>query len=371
MRGAALPTALRLQCACSGPGRGAAASVRVVAAAELPPARRARRQSHVGRSGRAREASLLRRPSVRQREHFLRFLPSSGARFYRRECAGDRVHGRASRALANVAYNASFTWANPNLTRLEEQIRIPLLNENPVELGVAGNEGRVLATLRAAARYRALFARAFPEAAEPIALDNVIKALACFVRTLVSGDSAYDRLVYLDERAEMPPSALRGMRLFFSRRMRCSECHSGFNFSGPVRHAGGRDSPPSFHNTGLYNLEGRGLYPSDNLGLREFTGHVEDTGRFRAPTLRNIELTAPYMHDGSVATLEDVLEHYAVGGRGSGAPSTAAENPYTSPLVAGFALTESERADLVSFLHSLTDRSFVVDPRFASPFTRP
>ena len=273
--------------------------------------------------------------------------------------------------LANVAYNASFIWANPNLTRLEEQIRIPLLNENPVELGVAGNEERVLARLRAAARYRALFAKAFPEPAEPIALDNIIKALACFVRTLVSGDSAYDRLVYLDERAGMPPSALRGMRLFFSRRMRCSECHSGFNFSGPVRHAGQRDSPPSFHNTGLYNLEGRGLYPGDNLGLREFTGHVEDTGRFRAPTLRNIELTAPYMHDGSVATLQDVLEHYAVGGRGAGAPSPAIENPYTSPLVAGFALTERERADLVSFLHSLTDRSFVADPRFASPFMRP
>ena len=195
------------------------------------------------------------------------------------------LHPRSSMTLTNVAYNATFTWANPTLESLEDQIRIPLLNDNPIELGVAGNEDLVLARLREAARYRELFRAAFPELAEPITLDNVTKALASFSRTLTSGGSAYDRLVYLDERESLSASARRGMRLFFSDRVRCSECHQGFNFSGPVRYRGAA-APGVFHNTGLYNLEGRGLYPPDNPGLSEFTGLRDDTGRFRAPTLR-------------------------------------------------------------------------------------
>ena len=276
------------------------------------------------------------------------------------------LHPRSSMTLTNVAYNATFTWANPTLESLEDQIRIPLLNDNPIELGVAGNEDLVLARLREAARYRELFRAAFPELAEPITLDNVTKALASFSRTLISGGSAYDRLVYLDERESLSASARRGMRLFFSDRVRCSECHKGFNFSGPVRYRGAA-APGVFHNTGLYNLEGRGLYPPDNPGLSEFTGLRDDTGRFRAPTLRNVALTAPYMHDGSVATLEQVVDHYAAGGRGTGAARDAPK-PYTSPLVRGFVANEGERADLVRFLESLTDQSFVRDPRFSSPF---
>ncbi len=275
------------------------------------------------------------------------------------------LHPRSSMTLTNVAYNATFTWANPDLESLEDQIHIPLLNENPVELGVAGSEEVVLARLRDAPGYAELFSAAFPERSEPIALDILIKALASFSRTLISGNSAYDRLLYFDEREGLSASARRGMRHFFSERMRCSECHEGFNFSGPVRYRGAA-APGVFHNTGLYNLEGRGLYPPDNPGLRAFTGRPEDTGRFRAPTLRNVGLTAPYMHDGSIATLHEVIDHYAAGGLGAGAPDEP--KPYTSPLVRGFAASEQERGDLVAFLESLTDLSFVRDPRFESPF---
>ena len=276
------------------------------------------------------------------------------------------LHPRSSMTLTNVAYNATFTWANPNLESLEDQIRIPLLNENPIELGVAGNEHLVLAQLRDAPGYEELFRAAFSEVADPIAIDNVIKALASFSRILISGNSAYDRLVYFDESEGLSAPARRGMRLFFSERTGCSKCHEGFNFSGPVRYRGAA-TPGAFHNTGLYNLAGRGLYPPLNPGLRAFSGQPEDTGRFRAPTLRNVGLTAPYMHDGSIATLEEVIDHYAAGGRGTGA-ARGTPKPYTSPLIRRFVANEQERADLVHFLHSLTDQSFVRDTRFASPF---
>ncbi len=255
------------------------------------------------------------------------------------------LHPRSSMTLANVAYNATFTWANPDLESLEDQIHIPLLNENPIELGVAGSKDLVLARLRDAPGYEELFLAAFPEVGDPIMIETVIKALASFSRTLISGNSAYDRLVYADEREGLSASARRGMRLFFSERVRCSECHGGFNLSGLVRYRGAA-APGVFHNTGLYNLQGSGLYPPDNPGLRAFTKRPEDTGRFRAPTLRNIALTAPYMHDGSIATLEQVIDHYAAGARGTGAARDAPK-PYTSPLVRGFVAREQERADLV------------------------
>ncbi len=146
-----------------------------------------------------------------------------------------------------------------------------------------------------------------------------------------------------------------------------SRSRGGFNFSGPVTFRGAPANRPAFHNTGLYNLGGKGLYPRPNQGLTRFTGKREDMGRFRAPTLRNVALTAPYMHDGSIATLGEVVDHYAAGGRGS-AQAVGRENPLRSPLVRGFRLTHREKRDLVAFLESLTDPGFVTDPRFADPW---
>jgi len=281
------------------------------------------------------------------------------------------LHPRSSMTLTNVAYNATFTWANPNLENLEDQIHVPLLNENPIELGVAGNEDRVLARLREAARYEELFRAAFPEGADPIAIDNVVRALASFSRILISGSSAYDRLVYLDDREALSASARRGMRLFFSDRVRCSECHQGFNFSGPVRYRGAA-APGVFHNTGLYNLEGRGLYPPDNPGLREISGLPDDMGRFRAPTLRNIALTAPYMHDGRFNTLEQVLAHYNEGIKISSTLSPLileADNlSKESQDRVSLNLSEEESTAIMAFLHTLTDEEFVTAEQFSNPF---
>jgi cytochrome c peroxidase len=280
------------------------------------------------------------------------------------------IHPRSAMSLANVAYSATLTWADPTLTRLEDQMLTPMFNQDPVELGLAGQEAALLERLGSNHRYPPMFAAAFPENSDPITLLNLRRAIASFERTLLSGDAPYDRLVYRGDSGALSASARRGMKLFFSDRLNCSRCHGGFTFSGPIAFEGLEPIAPTFHNTGLYNLGGIGAYPEDNTGLFGFTGKEEDMGRFRAPTLRNVELTAPYMHDGSIATLSEVLEHYAAGGRTlieGPAAGVGRENPHKSDLIRGFDLDESQKNDLIEFLKSLTDRSFVTDPRFSNP----
>ncbi len=279
-------------------------------------------------------------------------------------------HRRSAMSLANVAYRPALDWADPASRTLEEQMLRPLLGTGPVELGLAGREAEVLARLAAEPRYRRLFAAAFPGDAEPLRLDNVVRAIASFERTLISGGSPYDRWLFLDQRRALSDAARRGMRLFFSERIGCGACHAGLDLSGPLRVAGEPAPAAELHNTALYNLDGRGAYPQGDRGLSERTGSAADVGRFRAPTLRNVALTAPYMHDGSVPTLAAVLDHYAAGGRNldaSGQPA-AAPSPLRSERLRGFRITARERRDLLAFLDSLTDAEFVADPRFADPF---
>lgn len=280
-------------------------------------------------------------------------------------------HPRSAPSLANAAYSASLTWADPQVTTLEEQSLSPMLNEHPVELGLAGREQEVLSRLRGDPRYAEMFGAAFAGDAEPFTLDNVAKAIASFERTLISGGSPYNRLVWGGEMDALSDSARRGMRLFFSDRLRCSGCHAGFTLSGPAAFQGDRDVHPAFHNTGLYDVDGQGAYPEDNRGLVDHTGLDGDMGKFRAPTLYNVAVTAPYMHDGSVATLDEVLDIYASGGRRltSGPHSGDGRvSPNKSSRVVGFALTREDRRDVLAFLESLTDERFLTDPRFANPF---
>jgi cytochrome c peroxidase len=282
------------------------------------------------------------------------------------------AHPRNAPGLANVAYAATLTWANPLLVTLERQAPIPLFGEHPVELGVVGREAEVLARLEAEPLYRDGFARAFPEDPAPIHFDNVVRALAAFQRTLLSFDSPYDRFVR-GETGALGAAARRGMELFFSERLECFHCHGGLLFSDAVAHDGRALAERPFHNTGLYNVDQAGGYPRDNTGVFELTGDPRDMGRFRAPSLRNVEVTGPYMHDGSVPTLEAVIDIYARGGRRIASGPHAgdgAESPLKSPFVSGFELTPEERADLVAFLESLTDRTFLEDPRHRNPWTQ-
>jgi len=281
-----------------------------------------------------------------------------------------QTHARGSMSLTNVAYNASLNWASHDVRTLERQAGVPMFNESPVELGVAGHEQEILERFRVDSDYRTMFGEAFPGQNDPITMPNIVRAIAAFERTLISGNSPHDRLVYHGEMNALPPEARRGMRLFFSEKTSCSQCHGGFNFGGPVSFEGPDTIEPSFHNTGLYNLDGQGSYPATDTGLHSVTGREQDMGRFRAPTLRNIAVTAPYMHDGSIATLEEVVDFYAAGGRVITSGSHQGDgraNPHKSERVAGFELSVSERTDLIRFLESLTDDDFLTDPRLADP----
>lgn len=272
------------------------------------------------------------------------------------------THPRSAMSLTNVAYNATLGWDDPNLNRLEDQMPVPLFNTQPLEMGLTGREEEVLARFKADFGYRRLFQKAFPEDKEPMTLRNIIYSISSFERTLISGNSPYDRWAYGGNVDALDPDERDGARLFFSRRLNCFRCHAGFNFSGPVVYEGSGETEARFHNTGLYNEDGRGTYPAPNTGLHRISGRREDMGKFRAPTLRNIALTAPYMHDGSIPTLEAVIDHYAAGGRARA--STQKENNFDTissidPIVSGFALTPSEKKQLIAFLRALTDESFV------------
>jgi cytochrome c peroxidase len=236
---------------------------------------------------------------------------------------------------------------------------------------MGGRETELLERLRAEPRYQALFPRAFPEDEDPINLRNLTLALAAFQRTLISHRSDYDRFVYYGEREALDAQELAGLELFNSERVECFHCHGGFNFSDSTRHDGTVFEEVVFHNTGLYNVDGRGAYPPEDEGLKRITGERRDMGLFRAPTLRNIALTAPYFHDGSAATLEEALDHYNRGGRLIESGPNAGdgnESPLRDPFVRPINLTAEERAAIIAFLHALTDETFVTDPRHSDPW---
>lgn len=267
------------------------------------------------------------------------------------------LHPRSSMSLVNVAYAPALTWADPKLDALEDQALVPMFGTEPVELGLKGLEQRVLRDLQSDAVYRRLFIAAFPGDSQPFRIDGITRALAAFQRTIVSARSPYDRYRYGGDESALSPAAKRGEKLFFSgEKAGCFQCHGGWNFSGAVRYAGGPPIEAGFHNTGLYDV-----YRAPNTGLEKHTGKAEDCGKFRVPTLRNIAITAPYMHDGSVATLGAAIEHYAQGGR-------ASANPLKSSILRPFSLSPSDQADLVEFLRSLTDEELLKDPRWSNPW---
>lgn len=279
------------------------------------------------------------------------------------------IHPRSSMSIVNIAYTPVLTWANPNMKQLERQALVPMFGEHPVELGLSGKENEVIAKLKDEPRYQKLFPAVFGNP-DTFTIENITKAIAAFERVLISGDSPYDR--YLNgQRNAITASAKRGEALFYGERLECFHCHGGFNFSQTTDHVGKAFAEIEFHNTGLYNLDGKGAFPKDNQGTFDITQRSEDMGKFRAPTLRNIAVTAPYMHDGSIGTLEEVIDHYSAGGRTirtgefKGVGST---NPNKSAFVKGFKLSPQEKRDLLAFLKSLTDEKFLTDQRFKNPW---
>lgn len=280
---------------------------------------------------------------------------------------------RNSLGLANASYHASLTWANDGLLTLEAQIPVPIRGDNPVELGVSdGVQAEVLARFDADPAYRQRFAAAFPESAGGATINKIVFALATFCRSMVSADNAYDRYARGDKSA-LTDQQRRGLALFQGERLECFHCHTGTNLTVSYHDTNtttGTIKYPFFNN-GLYNVGGDGSYPSYDQGLYEVTFDVNDRGFFRPQSLRNVALTGPYMHDGSIETLRDVVKHYAAGGRVIESGPYAGDgrkSPLKSGLVRGFAITDSEIDDVVAFLESLTDETFIQNPAFSDPF---
>jgi len=283
---------------------------------------------------------------------------------------GARGH-RNAQGLANVGYSPMLTWANPVLRSLEAHALTPLFGDVPVEMGNIGQEQALFERLRADARYRDLFAEGFPERGGEVSLFTLTRALAAFQRTLVSADSPYDRYKYGGDGSALSASAKRGEGLFFSEKAECYHCHQGFNFTDTFATSRSGFDEIAFHNTGLYDVDGAGSYPAIDQGLYRFSADPRDRGRFRTPSLRNLAWGAPYFHDGSADTLDEVLDHYAAGGRlitdGPDA-GDGSRNPLKNPLVLGIRFTAAERIDLLAFLDSLNDPGFVANAALADPW---
>ena len=238
------------------------------------------------------------------------------------------VLGRSSPTVLNSAHYKLQFWDGRAAT-LEDQAKGPLLNPNEMK----GDARGMISNVSAIPGYRQKFREVF--GGDPT-FDNVAKAIAAFERIVVDLDSPFDRYARGDDNA-IGEQAIRGLEVFTTQ-ARCASCHSGPNFS---------DS--KFHNIGVN--------PEKDEGRYAVTKDVKDKGAFKTPTLRNVALTGPYMHDGSLRTLREVIDHYV------DAPRRPENAGKLSILMPEITLTEQEKQDLEAFLRTLTGDKR--DPRVA------
>jgi len=231
---------------------------------------------------------------------------------------------RNTSTLTNVLYN-DFFLKEGGIPSLERQVSTPIEDEN--EMGF--NMVELIERLRNHPTYPDLFWQAYEREVDAF---SITRAIACYERTLISGNSKYDKFHFQDQKDILTEEEKSGMDLFFSDRTNCSTCHSDFNFTNN-----------GFENNGLYETY---LDP----GRIRITNKEIDEGKFKVPTLRNILQTAPYMHDGSLPTLEAVIEHYNSGG---------SNHPNKSALVKPLGLSEEEKQAIVAFLGVLSDGGFL------------
>jgi cytochrome c peroxidase len=231
------------------------------------------------------------------------------------------VHGRLTTrnasTLVNRAYGSTFFWDGRAIS-LEEAVLMPISHPDELALPLP----QLVRRLQNDRQYRRLFRETFTT--EVLSQEHVAHALAHFVRTLRSGDAPLDRYL-LGEQTALDNAELRGRALFLGK-AGCADCHSGPNFTDE-----------RFHNTGVAG-------PAGDPGRFAVTGEEGDRGRFKTPTLREVARTAPYMHDGSIPSLEEVIDFYDRGG---------GEDPNLSPDIPPLRLGSGEKADLLAFLRAL------------------
>jgi cytochrome c peroxidase len=239
---------------------------------------------------------------------------------------------RNTMSLANLLWVRNFFW-DGRAPGLEQQAEVPLTNPHEMRQSLAVSAGK----LQHKALYPPLFKAAF--GSDTVTGQRIVQALAQFERTLISAGSRYDQ--YLQGTYQPTPAEADGIALFYGKAS-CSHCHEGPKTYGEL-----------FHNNGLDSV------PRDP-GRETITGQTYDRGRFRVVTLRNIGLTAPYMHDGRFPTLEEVIDHYS-----DHIESSATLSPF---LRDNLKLTAEEKKDLLAFLKMLTDSAFITNPKFSNPF---
>jgi cytochrome c peroxidase len=236
---------------------------------------------------------------------------------------------RNSPTVLNAAYSPLQFW-DGRASSLEAQSAFPIAD--PVEMNQLHDVS--VSKIRKDPAYQAEFARAFGPG--PVTLSLIEKSLASFERTLLSGNSPFDQYQYGGNKQALSPPAIQGLAIFKDpKRGNCAVCHTIENRYALFTNG-------TFHNIGAgVNAEGE----MDDLGRFNQTKIQAEKGKFKTPTLRNVALTAPYMHDGSLKTLKDVVDFYAGGGN---------SNPYLDQDIKPLHLSAQDRADLVAFLESLT-----------------
>ena len=266
-----------------------------------------------------------------------------------------------SPSLINVVELKRFDWANSHNTSLMQQIKRPLYSTNPTELGLDKHLKSLQQQFYKDSLYKNLFEKAFPKADSLFTKNQIEIAIIAYVKTLKSTNSSFDANT-------LTQAQQNGYNLFKSNKLNCNVCHTPPYFTLAAL---SKEIDSMYANNGLYNINNQNKYPLTDNGLIGTTKNVLDDGKYKIPSLRNVILTAPYMHDGSVASINEVIDIYARGGRliTKGAfKGDGKLNKNKHSLIKGFTLSDKEKKELIDFLTSLTDSSLFYNPQFKNPF---
>lgn len=267
------------------------------------------------------------------------------------------LHQHNSPSLLNLSSYSSLNWSNPYLHSLKEQMKKPLFNTNPIELGMNQKDTLILMQLKNEPIYKKVLNKIL-NANNSFNWELVFTAIEAYIQQIESRNSAFDNYNNGNLSA-LNQQQLAGKQLFFSKQLQCGTCHGGKDLNTSI-------DQNNFHNIGLY-----AQYPEADKGIAQYTKKNSDIGKFRTPSLRNVAITAPYMHNGSVATLNECIAIFERGGQYIAYGNLKGDgklNPHKSPIIKGFTITKEQQQNLIAFLYALTDTTYLQNPLFKNPF---